>query len=76
MSDFIKHECGIALLKLKKPLEYYQKKYGSALFGINKMYLMMSNKTQHASRLKKHIIGNSKCDVVFVLLFYRYHVQV
>ena len=41
MSDFIKHECGIALLKLKKPLEYYQKKYGSALFGINKMYLMM-----------------------------------
>ena len=41
MSDIIKHECGIALLKLKKPLEYYQKKYGSELFGINKMYLMM-----------------------------------
>ena len=41
MSDFIKHECGIALLKLKKPLEYFQEKYGSALFGINKMYLMM-----------------------------------
>ncbi len=41
MSDFVKHECGIALLKLKKPLEYYQEKYGSALFGINKMYLMM-----------------------------------
>ena len=41
MRDFVKHECGIALLKLKKPLEYYQEKYGSALFGINKMYLMM-----------------------------------
>lgn len=41
MSDFVKHECGIALLKLKKPLEYYQKKYGSVLFGINKMYLML-----------------------------------
>ena len=41
MSDIIKHECGIALLKLKKSLEYYQKKYGSELFGINKMYLMM-----------------------------------
>ena len=41
MSDFIKHECGIALLKLKKPLEYFQEKYGSVLFGINKMYLMM-----------------------------------
>ena len=34
MSDFIKHECGIALLKLKKPLEFFQEKYGSALFGI------------------------------------------
>ncbi len=41
MSDAIKHECGIALLRLKKPLSYYEEKYGSALFGINKMYLMM-----------------------------------
>ena len=41
MSDAIKHECGIALLRLKKPLSYYQEKYGSALYGINKMYLMM-----------------------------------
>ena len=41
MSDAIKHECGIALMRLKKPLSYYQEKYGTALFGINKMYLMM-----------------------------------
>ena len=41
MSDAIKHECGIALLHLKKPLAYYKEKYGTALFGINKMYLMM-----------------------------------
>ena len=41
MSDSVKHECGIALLKLKKPLEYYQEKYGSITFGINKMYLML-----------------------------------
>jgi amidophosphoribosyltransferase len=41
MSDAIKHECGIALLRLKKPISYYQEKYGTALFGINKMYLMM-----------------------------------
>ena len=41
MSDAIKHECGIALIRLKKPLSYYQEKYGTALFGINKMYLMM-----------------------------------
>ena len=41
MSDAIKHECGIALVRLLKPLEYYQEKYGTAFYGINKMYLMM-----------------------------------
>tara|TARA_B100000902_G_C27311361_1_gene918623 strand:- start:476 stop:2365 length:1890 start_codon:yes stop_codon:yes gene_type:complete len=41
MSDHIKHECGIALLRLLKPLNYYQEKYGTALYGLNKMYLLM-----------------------------------
>ena len=41
MSDAIKHECGIALIRLLKPLEYYKQKYGSAFYGVNKMYLMM-----------------------------------
>ncbi|MCF8713419.1 amidophosphoribosyltransferase [Joostella atrarenae] len=41
MSDAIKHECGIALVRLLKPLEYYKEKYGTAFYGINKMYLMM-----------------------------------
>ncbi|MCF6280529.1 MAG: amidophosphoribosyltransferase [Flavobacteriaceae bacterium] len=41
MSDAIKHECGIALLRLKKPLEFYKKKYGTSFYGINKMYLLM-----------------------------------
>ena len=41
MSDSIKHECGIALLRLLKPLSYYQEKYGTALYGLNKMYLLM-----------------------------------
>ena len=41
MSDKIKHECGIALIRLLKPLDFYQKKYGTKSFGINKMYLMM-----------------------------------
>ena len=41
MSESIKHECGIALIRLKKPLKFYKKKYGSLLYGINKMYLMM-----------------------------------
>ncbi|TDU43390.1 amidophosphoribosyltransferase [Gelidibacter sediminis] len=41
MSDALKHECGIALIRLLKPLDYYKKKYGSAFYGVNKMYLMM-----------------------------------
>ncbi len=41
MSDAIKHECGIALIRLLKPIEFYKKKYGTPFYGINKMYLMM-----------------------------------
>ncbi len=41
MSDAIKHECGIALVRLLKPIQYYKDKYGSAFYGINKMYLLM-----------------------------------
>ncbi len=41
MSDAIKHECGIALVRLLKPLEFYQKKYGTSFYAINKMYLLM-----------------------------------
>ena len=40
MSDELKHECGIAMIRLLKPLEYYQKKYGTSLC-LNKMYLLM-----------------------------------
>jgi amidophosphoribosyltransferase len=41
MSDAIKHECGIALLRLKKPLEFYLEKYGTAFYGLNKLYVLM-----------------------------------
>ena len=41
MSDAIQHECGIALLRLRKPLDFYLDKYGSALYGLDKMILMM-----------------------------------
>ncbi len=41
MSDQIKHECGIALIRLRKPLEYYRLKYGTWQYGINKLYVMM-----------------------------------
>jgi len=41
MSDSIQHECGIAFLRLKKPMNYYLEKYGNAFYGLNKMYLLM-----------------------------------
>ncbi len=41
MSDQIKHECGVAFIRLLKPLSYYQEKYGTSLYGLNKLYLLM-----------------------------------
>lgn len=41
MSDSIKHECGIAMVRLLKPLDFYRQKYGDALWGLNKLYLLM-----------------------------------
>ncbi len=41
MSDALKHECGIAQIRLLKPLDFYKEKYGTAFYGVNKMYLMM-----------------------------------
>ncbi|GIJ97273.1 amidophosphoribosyltransferase [Capnocytophaga stomatis] len=41
MSDNIKHECGIAMVRLLKPLDFYKEKYGTTFYGINKMYLML-----------------------------------
>ncbi|MDX5418373.1 MAG: amidophosphoribosyltransferase [Hymenobacteraceae bacterium] len=41
MSDSIKHECGIAMIRLRKPIDYYVEKYGTPMYGINKLYLLM-----------------------------------
>jgi len=41
MSDPIKHECGIAVVRLRKPLQFYKDKYGTAFYGLNKLYLLM-----------------------------------
>ena len=41
MSDEIKHECGLAFIRLRKPLSYYKERYGTVLYGINKLYLLM-----------------------------------
>ena len=61
MSDPIKHECGFALLRLKKPLEYYLEKYGSALWGLNKMHLLMEK--QHNRGQDGAGIANIKLDM-------------
>ncbi len=61
MSDAIKHECGIALVRLLKPIDYYIKKYGTATYGINKMYLLMEK--QHNRGQDGAGIANIKFDV-------------
>jgi amidophosphoribosyltransferase len=61
MSDAIKHECGIALIRLLKPLDYYQKKYGTSLFAISKMYLLMEK--QHNRGQDGAGLANIKFDM-------------
>ncbi len=60
MSELIKHECGIALLRLLKPLEYYQVKYGTGFYALNKMHLMMQK--QHNRGQDGAGIANIKLD--------------
>jgi len=61
MSDSIKHECGIALIRLLKPLSYYQEKYGTPYYGINKLYLLMEK--QHNRGQDGAGIATIKFDV-------------
>ncbi|MCK5823800.1 MAG: amidophosphoribosyltransferase [Ichthyobacteriaceae bacterium] len=61
MSEPIKHECGIAMVRLLKPISYYKEKYGSAFYGLNKMYLMMEK--QHNRGQDGAGIANIKFDV-------------
>lgn len=61
MSDAIKHECGIAMIRLLKPLDYYIKKYGTPLYGINKLYLLMEK--QHNRGQDGAGVANIKFDV-------------
>ena len=60
MSESIKHECGIALLRLLKPIDFYKKKYGSSIYGLNKMYLLMEK--QHNRGQDGVGIANVKLD--------------
>ncbi len=62
MSDQIKHECGIAFIRLLKPLSYYHRKYGTALYGLNKLFLLMQkerNRGQDGSGIATVKLGMS-----------------
>jgi amidophosphoribosyltransferase len=61
MSDPLYHECGVALVRLLKPLDYYRKKYGTPLYGINKMYLLMEK--QHNRGQDGAGVASIKLDV-------------
>jgi amidophosphoribosyltransferase len=61
MSDAIKHECGIALIRLLKPLQYYLDKYKTPFYGLNKMYLLMEK--QHNRGQDGAGLANIKLDV-------------
>ncbi|MEI2737845.1 MAG: hypothetical protein V9F01_03560 [Chitinophagaceae bacterium] len=59
MSDPIKHECGLAFIRLRKPFSYYQQQYGTVLWGLNKLYLLME---------KQHNRGQDGAGVAAVKL--------
>jgi len=59
MSDPIKHECGLAFIRLRKPFSYYQQQYGTVMWGLNKLYLLME---------KQHNRGQDGAGVVAVKL--------
>lgn len=61
MSDFLQHECGIALLKLKKPLDFYLEKYGTPFWALTKMYLLMEK--QHNRGQDGAGLANIKLDM-------------
>lgn len=61
MSDSIKHECGIAFIRLLKPLEYYVSRYGTPLYGLNKLSLLMEK--QHNRGQDGAGIANVKFDM-------------
>src|ERR1700709_2159288 len=59
MSDEIKHECGLAFMRLRKPFSFYHQKYGTVLYGLNKLYLLME---------KQHNRGQDGAGVATVKL--------
>jgi amidophosphoribosyltransferase len=66
MSEAIKHECGVAMIRLLKPLEYYKEKYGTWMYGLNKLYLLMEkqhNRGQDGAGLVSLKVDNTPGQV-------------
>src|SRR3954469_1061772 len=61
MSDAIRHECGLAYIRLLKPLAHYHRKYGTAFYGLNKLYLLMEK--QHNRGQDGAGIASVKLDI-------------
>ena len=61
----LKHECGVAMIRLRKPLSYYQEKYGTWMYGLNKLYLLMEkqhNRGQDGAGLAVVKLNSQPCD--------------
>ncbi|MBQ7422627.1 MAG: amidophosphoribosyltransferase [Prevotella sp.] len=58
----LKHECGVALIRLLKPLEYYQHKYGTWMYGLNKLYLMMEKEHNRGQEGAGLACGKLECE--------------
>ena len=65
----LKHECGVAMIRLLKPLEYYQEKYGTWMYGLNKLYLLMEK--QHNREMPT--ISTAISNVLIVLMILTIH---
>ena len=66
MLEEIHEDCGVALIRLLKPLDYYEKKYGSRYFGLNKLYLLMEkqhNRGQEGAGMAKQSLATNTCFV-------------
>ena len=65
----LKHECGVAMIRLLKPLEYYEEKYGTWMYGLNKLYLLMEkqhNRGQEGAGLAMRETGSQSRRRIYV----------
>ena len=67
----LKHECGVAMVRLLKPLEYYQQKYGTWMYGLNKLYLMMEKQHNRGQEGTVKAENRKPTGAMFTIRFYK-----